>query len=221
MNQQDAIDWFESLVQEGQKITDGGATMGTYHQWLVNEWVTKAGSAVEAVFPKGHAVTRTWVNALSPGLNALAEVSLFRGAVAVVQAGLDLLQSGRITTLIDGIRAETIEELLQQAGVLFQANHEVAAAVIGGGALETHLLHLCDRNNITWDGSGSINVYNDAIARERKQGNEVYAKSYGSLITGWGQIRNDAAHTPGEFGHSTEEVRSMLEGIRQFVTAVP
>jgi len=54
---------------------------------------------------------------------------------------------------------ETIEDVLCQAESLL-ARHDavVAAAVLAGGALETHLRHLCERWAIDWLGKGSISA---------------------------------------------------------------
>lgn len=94
---------------------------------------------------------------------------------------------------------------------------QTAAAVIAGGALETHLHDLCVRNGITWNGEGSVTKYNDAIAQARNAGNRIYSATDGKSVTSWGGRRNDAAHKPAEFDGTQAEVRTMIDGIRQLV----
>ena len=60
-------------------------------------------------------------------------------------------------------------------------------------------------------------LVHSAIARVRNAGNEIYSATEGKNVTAWGGRRNDAAHKPTEFKASAEEVRLMIEGIRQFV----
>jgi len=125
-------------------------------------------------------------------------------------------------TLIDGVRAETVSEVLDLADGLLSANHALAAAVLAGGALETHLLHLCVRNNLTWTGEPSIGKYDGAVAQARNEGTvTVYSATDSKVIGSWGGIRNDAAHHPTKFARGVDDVRRMVDGIREFMARVP
>jgi hypothetical protein len=109
-------------------------------------------------------------------------------------------------------------ELLEQAENLCRSAHLVAATVIAGGALETQLLHLCERNVIQWSGDGSISKYNDAISAARNAGTvEVYSATRAKDLTAWGGRRNDAAHRPTEYQADRRVVELMIEGVRSFV----
>jgi len=96
----------------------------------------------------------------------------------------------------------------------------VAATVIAGGALESHLRHLCTRASVT-PKAHSISGYEQALATERKAGREIISANDGKNVTSWGGWRNDAAHTPATFTRSKAEVRVLVEGIRQFVSRYP
>ncbi len=128
------------------------------------------------------------------------------------------LRSGRLRTLLDGIRAETVDELLEQAEVLLAGGYLPAAGTIAGGALETHLRHLCERAGCS-PTKHSISKYEQALAQERKAGHEVISATDGKSVTAWGGLRNEAAHDPGTFAkeRSKDEVRLFVEGVRQFV----
>jgi hypothetical protein len=74
-------------------------------------------------------------------------------------------------------------------------------------------------NSLTIIGDGSISKYDAAIAKARNDGTAtVYAATDSKLVTGWGGIRNDAAHDPGAFSRSREDVRRMIDGIREFIS---
>lgn len=137
-------------------------------------------------------------------------IGIFRGAVNQVR-------SGHLGSLIDAIRVETESDLLEQAETLLADGYLAAAAVIAGGALETHLRHLVAKHGLTVTGHGSLSAYNQAIGQARKAGNEVYNANDGKLVDGWGGIRNEAAHGPGAFARSREEVGRMIGGIREFI----
>lgn len=67
-------------------------------------------------------------------------------------------------------------------------------------------------------GDGSISKYDGAIAKARNDGTTtVYSVTDGKLVTAWGGIRNEAAHTPAEFNRSVDEVRRMIAGIRELM----
>lgn len=134
----------------------------------------------------------------------------------------DLHTAGRLDSLFDTVRADTVGEVLDQALALVNAGHVVAAVVLTGGALETHLPHLCMRHNLTWSADGSIEKYNSAIAQARNAGTvEVYSANDAKLVTAWGGMRNDAAHKPSEFAGSKAEVQASITGVREFIARVP
>lgn len=137
----------------------------------------------------------------------------------VVVAAVGQIKAGHLGSYADAVRAETVSELLDQADTLCSAADVIAATVIAGGALETHLLHLCTRHNIPFAGNGSISIYEGAIASARNAGTiTLYDKSDSKQVTAWGGMRNDAAHEPLKFTRSKDDVSLMIGGIRQFVS---
>jgi hypothetical protein len=98
-----------------------------------------------------------------------------------------------------------------------------AAAVIAGGALETHLLGLVERFGIGWKehGDRGIATYNNAIAAYRKKnaGALLYAAATTDLISGWAKMRNDAAHEPlvAAKKYSPEQIKQMIDGVRVLI----
>lgn len=216
MNAQDAIAWFEQI--NARRFTKD--RHGYYTDAEANDWATEALSALDAVFPQGHAVLKSWKSAVHhseqhPG--TMSSTVVLDAARGVFHSALQQLKAGRLVTLVEGIRAETTNEVLDQAEALLAGKHLVAAAVMAGGALEMHLLHLCNKHQLTWTGDGSISRYDSAVAQARNSGTQIYSVTDSKLVTAWGGIRNDAAHSPGTFVRSPSEMQSMLHGIREFM----
>ena len=226
MRKRELLDWFEELDKKRWKGFGPLNPFGPYYQDrdTVSDWMTEARSALGAAFPPRHPVLVAWdalrMGALSPP-DFGGHTPTIDSAAGIFDSAHSQLKAGRIGSLIDGAKAETVGELLDQADQLVGSGYLVAAAVLVGGALETHLLHLCQRAGLTWQGHGTIEKYNGAVAQARKAGNEIYGATDGKQVTGWGGLRNDAAHKPGSFTRTAAEVRTMIDGIRQFIGRSP
>jgi hypothetical protein len=208
MNSTEILGWFQDLERRMPV-----RQQAPYD--YVQCWLAEAKSAVEAVLPPGHACRRAWerMESQTPAIMFPTEL------VSVFQAVHRLLKDGRLGSLIDAVRAETEGELLDQADELFRTGALVAATVVAGGALETHLRRLVARYGLTIKGDGSISRYNDAISQARNGGQTVGITSSDSKqVTYWGDVRNVAAHKPLEFTKSEKEVELMIHGIRSFIS---
>lgn len=217
----DAIEWLEELIREARSFQTRPSAPNVFGPEFYSDrgdplaWLARAGSAVEAIFPPGHSIKRNWEKSVSQN----DRVENVDGAVSLIRAAHRLAQSGRLRSLVDGVRAETVVQVLDQATTLANAGHGVAATVLAGGALETHLRHLCDRANLlsSLTGHGSITKYTGLMAQARKSGDEILSKADESQAQTWGKYRNDAAHDPTNFDRSTDATALMIEGIRQFI----
>jgi hypothetical protein len=216
-------EWFGELSEQVRslRLADGNPDAFHYEYDQANEWIGLAETAITSVLPTGHPLLRQWHEILKDpdetwgGTSTTESISRLTG---VFNAAYRLIRENRLGTIVDGIRAETVSDVLDQAEELVSAKHSVAGTVLAGGALETHLRYLCAKNNLTWPGTGSISTYNDAIASERKKNREIYSKTDGKSVTSWGGMRNDAAHNPTDFDRSRDSVLLMIEGIRQFIS---
>jgi hypothetical protein len=213
---------FETILATKVAEYEGGdmGSPGYDHESAV-EWVTDARAALEAVFPAAHAVMKQWMSIASGAEGEktylLASDTVVNGLRGVFKAAFSQLKDGYLDSLADGVRAESVGEVLDQAKSMLASNHVVAATVLTGGALETHLRHLCAKGNVAWPGDGSIEKYNSAIGQARNNGNEIYSANDGKQVTAWGGVRNEAAHDPTHFTRTADAVGMMLEGVRQFV----
>lgn len=227
MNPSEAHAFFEELVNTRVPKHSTGATylendrpVYAYDLDGATQWITTARTALHAVFSDNHPVVKQWEALCGEKARSLTDEHTFEAARAVFEAAYKLIRAGRISTLVDGVRRETVVDLLDQANELAGKNYVVAAAVLAGGALETHLYHLCTKHGIAWSGTGSIVVYDGAIAQARKAGTEIYSSTDSKNVVAWSSLRNDAAHTPTRFTASTERVHLMIQGVREFVARV-
>ena len=223
MTEPELITWFKELLDRAAQVQRDQD--GYYNEQQASAWLSEAESALAAVFPPGHPIMGQW-RAIYKNLAAqkvfIVSSMALEPALGVFKAAFRILTDGRLQSLLDGIRAETVAELIEQADALHFAGHHVAAAVIAGGALETHLLHLCQRSGLVPKGEGSISKYDDAIAQARNQGTvTIYGAADSKLIKWCGNLRNDGAHTPAAFTHSGDIIKQMIVGIGDFVSRVP
>ncbi len=191
-------------------------------------WLIEALSLVETTLSESHATARAMRDAVEYVLANVAHGPEYRkhdararAAEGAFQAAKQIVDSDNIHGLIDIVRAATEADLLGQADVLLDQSAITAAAVIAGGALETHLWALIERFGIPWQRHG-IATYNNAIAAHRKKNPTLplYSATTGDLISGWAKMRNEAAHEPLVFlkDYSGERVKQMIDGIRLLIS---
>jgi hypothetical protein len=103
---------------------------------LTKELAGAAQAAVDGVFAPTRAMRTRWAKAqasLEP-FNQNAYV-LGDAVITVFQAALNIRRSEGLGSLLDFVRVETENDLLDEARDLLKANPNAAAAVIAGGAL--------------------------------------------------------------------------------------
>jgi hypothetical protein len=145
------------------------------------------------------------------------ETSIFQEFEGIFTSACDQLKQGRIASLAEGVKAETVAECLEVAESLVASKHAVAAMVVAGGALEVHLRHLCVRFGLSLPTPGSIEKYNQLLAQARNNGIATISPTDAKEVTSYGGSRNDAAHDPTTFSRTPDEVRLIIQGIRQFI----
>lgn len=226
LRREEILTWFDGLAGRAEAShksrvpgyrTLGGDDYYEYNREEVQAWATEAESALAVVFSAQSPVRLAWDRHVQAG----RITAVFADLRAVFTAAHRLLKEDRLGSLIDAIRVESESELLEQADILAENDHLAAATVIAGGTLETHLRHLVNKNGLTISApNGSISAYNQAVASERKRGNEIYSKADHDQVESWGKLRNDAAHDPGAFKRSKDQIKLMIEGVRQFIARV-
>lgn len=223
MRREEALAWFEELEGRAKSLPIekfGMASETKAHEMQpFQAWMTEAETAIDGVFPPTHAIRTKWAKAeksLSPFNDGAYVVG--DAVIGVFQAAMNIIRSDRLGSLLEGVRIEAENDLLDQAQSLLDANYRAAATVIAGGALEIHLRNLCDKFGLPVSSDGSINKYDAAIAQARNLGTPApYTATDSKQVGVWGGMRNDAAHDPGSFSRSKDEIRRMIDAIRDFI----
>jgi len=110
------------------------------------------------------------------------------------------------------IRAELIDDFLEQAKILIDEGYEHAAASLAGAVLEDTLRKLCDIRSIKYSKETKIDSLNVELAKSG-----VYDKLTQKLITAYADIRNNADH--GHFEKVKEkDVHDMINWVYKFVS---
>jgi hypothetical protein len=219
MKREEIESWFNALAERINRLParfGPNADVRYFLEGPAREWSIEAETALASVFPESHPTRKAWARVLEQ--TASHDIgNVTEKLIGIFAAASTLVTENRLGSLIDAIHMESESDLLDQANVLVEANHCIAAAVIAGGALETHLRHYVTKHAFAFKGNGSISAYNDAVASARKKAQGLYSTGDVKSVTAWGDCRNLAAHTPLDFKVTKDEVRLMIEGIRQFI----
>jgi hypothetical protein len=143
--------------------------------------------------------------------------------LGVVQALRHDVESGFLEDVRELIHGETFGDFLGMATHLLAEGYKDAAAVIGGGVLESHLRQLCAKFQVETE---SVNSRGDIESKkaDRLNADLKRAEAYNGLdqksVTTWLDLRNKAAHA--EYGEYTkEEVGIFLSWLTDFLTRHP
>lgn len=142
--------------------------------------------------------------------------------IGVVEALVNDLQSGYLSSASELIHGEIFGDFLEMADHLFDEGYKDAAAVIVGGTLESHLRQLCSRNSIPVEVNTAKGTQpKKADAMNSDLGNAgVISKLDQKNITAWLDLRNKAAHSR-YTEYTKEQVALLIAGIRDFITRNP
>ena len=219
MSKSEALDWLARLSAKR------GPSLGGDHV-AFSAWAIEAESLFARVFIPSEPVLLRYREALasyaqmasnnSPGTRFARQT--VKGAF---EACRSVLEDAPAADLFWKVQVAGSAELLEQAvGILSAGFSTAAAAVLAGGALEQHLLHLCARYTIKWSGQPSIATYNNAIRGARGTQAVPYEEADASQVEAWAKVRNEAAHAPGTFTRGKDEIQRLVIGIRDLVGRV-
>jgi hypothetical protein len=168
-------------------------------------WSTNALSLVKTVFGE----ESVHYQKLSQVSDAFREwESEFANCKSVFEAALEDYEGGYLFNVRGLIKAEVLDDALEQARALQSAGYKDPACVVAGVSLEVTLKELCARSGI---GQGKADKMNVDLA---KSGAYNVAKQ--KQITAWADLRNKAAH--GQWDeYSAADVEDMIEGINRFI----
>ena len=127
------------------------------------------------------------------------------------------IEAGYLMSLEEEVHADLFADFLGMADHLLSDRQALPAAVVAGAALEARLRALAERAGVSTEARGKPKraaKLNDDLAKK-----SVYRKAEQKQVLAWQDLRNSAAH--GEDGFSPEEIRLMVQGIRDFIARHP
>ncbi len=136
--------------------------------------------------------------------------------LGILGAARDDIEQGWLDRFQALLSAEIFSDFLEKAEYLLSEHYKDAAAVMIGSVLEEHLRQLCCTHNIPVEAAGrhiKTSVLNDHL------GKVAYGKLDQKQVSAWLDLRNNAVH--GKYGeYNEEQVKTMLSGVREFMTRV-
>lgn len=106
------------------------------------------------------------------------------------------------------VKAEVLDDVLEQANALLDAGYKDAACILNGVTLETTLKELSKRAKVSL---GKLDKMNTDLCKAG-----VYNMAKQKQITAWAELRNKAAH--GEWtAYDSDDVRSFQDGVQRFI----
>ena len=140
-------------------------------------------------------------------------------ARGMLQALRDDYERGYLQHVVELVHADIFADFLEMADYLLKQGYKDPAAVVTGSVLEAHLRKLCDKHGIPVVKPDGAPKKADALNSDLAAG-MVYTKLDQKSVTGWLDLRNNAAH--GKYSEYTnEQVALMLQGVRDFVSRNP
>jgi len=150
------------------------------------------------------------------------EGTKLRNIIGTINALKSDLENDFLKNIQEIIQSEVFSDYLEMAEHLEKEGYKDPAAVLIGSTLEAHLRELCKSFSIDTEITNSkgkmipkkSSVMNSDLAKKG-----TYSSAYQKQITAWLDIRNSAAH--GKYSeYSKEEIKLMLQGVRQFILTI-
>lgn len=191
---------------------------GNWYPENVQEITTLACAVIKRLAPPGsvyldhmESVFTNTLHSLSRSKDEEVEFRL-QGVLRALRADY---HAGRLQTFQELIHADLFSDFLEMAEYLLQEGYKDPAAVIAGGVLEEHLRKLCGKHGVTIPAKAKFDTMNADLAKTK-----TYNKNDQKQVTAWAGLRNDAAH--GSYkNYSDSEVKSMVAGVRDFISRNP
>jgi hypothetical protein len=138
----------------------------------------------------------------------------------VLDAYREDVAAGFLAEIEASINAGVFADFLQMADHVLTEIHRTPAAVIAGFTLEEHLRKMCGVAGIAVTHPDASPKKADLMNAELAKAGVYPSKTEGKDVTAWLGRRNDAAHGHHE-RYTDDQVRLMLEGVRNFISRHP
>ena len=207
---------FSKLITEGKQLHSAGGWDGyNYYTFPPSldyqRFCTQALNLIERVCGR-NSVHFESLNMIMTSERTSLNSFYLQDCIGILEGAFNDFKDGMLLNLRNLIRADLVNDFLEQAEILFTSKYIVAAASITGAVLEDTLRKLCDMNQISYPEKTSINFLNTELAKAN-----VYDKLIQKEITAKSDLRNSADH--GLFDKVREpDVEDMIRWVRRFVS---
>lgn len=132
----------------------------------------------------------------------------FEVCCSIFQSAKEDYEGGYLFNVRALVKAEVLDDALEQAEEILNAGYKDPACVVIGVALETTLKEMCTRAGVSHSKLDGMNI------ELRKAG--IYNMAKQKQITAWADLRNNAAH--GKWSeYNDADVKDFLEGVHRFL----
>lgn len=147
------------------------------------------------------------VDSASHTYNAV-DTSGFEVCWSIFQSAREDYEGGYLFNVRALVKAEVLDDALEQAEKILNAGYKDPACVVVGVALEITIKEMCTRNGIPHKKLDGMNV------ELRKAG--IYNMVKQKQITAWADLRNNGAH--GNWSeYNIADVKDFLNGVQRFI----
>jgi len=214
LNTKEAIEQIDVAIELAQAAVDRDFAPGSSGARTA-EAVTVCAGTVERLTPVGSVYQREVKRALDR--KDVGPVYYPTQLLGILKALRGDIEAGYLATFEEEVHADVFADFLDMADRLVADGYVLPAAVVAGAALEAHLRALAERVGISTQARGRPKraaALNDDLSK-----GDVYRKSEQKQVLAWQDLRNSAAHGEGGFGR--EEIRLMIQGVRDFIGRHP
>jgi hypothetical protein len=192
--------------KRSEHLPRSGKTVSYAPRPQVVAWGTSVISLFRQVFGKDGVHTQHFEAAYN---NFSGYFHSFETMHALFNAAREDYEGGYIFSIQGLVKAEVLNDALEQAEELLRSGYKDPACVLAGVSLETAIKHLASKNSVSF---GRLDKMNSDLAKLN-----VYNIAKQKQITAWADLRNKAAH--GDWSEYTlADVQAMQSGVVQFIT---
>lgn len=200
---------FDQLTTKAQEVHATKKKGPGFGTWVdserFQEWATSALSLLDRVFGRESV---HYQNFYKHYKDSVAKAWEFENCRGTFKAAKEDYEGGYLFKVRSLVSAEVLDDVLEQATALLDANHKDPACVVARVALETTLKKLCDHQGIS---HGKLDRMNADLCKAG-----VYNVGMQKQVTAWADRGNNAAHGNWK-EYTTEDVKDMIAGVNRFI----
>jgi len=213
--QENLLNRINQILEKAKKVavtrhnisTDNFVAPDTLDRTIFFEWKNNAQNFIVLVCGENSSYYKDFVDKVKHEYPSDLEAG-----IGILNALKEDLELGYLTNIKNLVIAEVFSDFIDIAEHLLENGYKDPAASLVGAVLENGLRKIAEKYNIPIRNNDDIGSLNTKIADK-----EIYNRLVQRQIQAWKAIRDSADH--GRFNdYKSDDVKSMLEGVRRFLT---